>query len=173
MLVRSLVFAGVVATLATQVPSLFEKGTPDINSAQPVLNVVAPQQPLDVDAHGNVRLKADAQGHYNGDFRINGKSIQGLIDTGATYVALNESTARRLGYSTAALDYRNTVSTANGQTKAAYLKLDRIEIGGVRVQDVDALVLKDEALNTTLIGVSFLKKLNSYSVEDGALHLVQ
>jgi aspartyl protease family protein len=173
MLVRSLVFAGVVATLATQVPSFFEKGTPAINSAQPVLDVAMPQQALEVDTHGNVRLKADTQGHYNGDFKINGKPIQGLIDTGATYVALNESTARRLGYATSALDYRNTVSTANGQTKAAYVKLDRIEIGGVKVQDVDALVLKDEALSSTLIGVSFLKKLNSYSVEDGSLHLVQ
>lgn len=173
MLVRSLVFAGVVATLATQVPSFFERGTTDSNSAQPVLDVSLPQQDIQIDTHGNVRLKADTQGHYNGDFKINGKAIQGLIDTGATYVALNESTARRLGYSPASLDFRNSVNTANGTTKAAYLKLDQIEIGSIRVRDVDALVLKDEALSSTLIGVSFLKKLASYSVEDGSLHLMQ
>lgn len=174
MLVRSLVFAGVVATLAIQVPSLFEKSDATPNAVPSVLSVSMPErQAIVIDAHGDVKLKADTQGHYNGDFKINGKPVQGLIDTGATYVALNETTARRLGYSVAALDYRNAVNTANGQTKAAYVKLDRIEIGGVRVRDVDALVLKDEALSATLIGVSFLKKLASYGVEDGALRLAQ
>jgi aspartyl protease family protein len=173
MLIRMLVFAGVVAAIATQVPSLFEKsGTADI-SPKAVLNVATPQQPIVVDAQGNVRLKADAQGHYNGDFKINGKSVQGLIDTGATYVAINETTARHLGYTGNDLDYRYSVNTANGATKAAYVKLDRVEIGSVRIRDVEALVLKDEALSSTLIGVSFLKKLNSYSVEDGSLHLVE
>jgi aspartyl protease family protein len=173
MLIRMLVFAGVVAAIATQVPSLFEKT--DVGSApqQPMLNVAAPQQPIVVDAHGNVRLKADAQGHYNGDFKINGKPVSGLIDTGATYVAINETTARHLGFGGNDLDYRYQVNTANGSTKAAYVKLDRIEVGSIRVRDVDALVLKDEALTSTLIGVSFLKKLNSYGVEDGSLHLVQ
>ncbi|WP_188079893.1 TIGR02281 family clan AA aspartic protease [Neorhizobium sp. P12A] len=173
MLIRMLVFAGVVAAIATQVPSLFEtSGSADI-SPKPVLNVALSQQPIVVDAHGNVRLKADTQGHYNGDFKINGKPVQGLIDTGATYVALNETTARHLGFSGNALDYRYSVNTANGATKAAYVKLDRMEIGSIKVNDIDALVLKDEALSSTLIGVSFLKKLNSYSVEDGSLHLVQ
>ncbi len=172
MLVRSLVFAGVFATLATQVPSFFETSGAAQNPVPSLLSVSAPaEQGLVPDAHGNVQLKADAQGHYNGNFKINGKPVEGLIDTGATYVALNETTARHLGYSVASLDYRNAVNTANGQTKAAYVRLDRIDIGGIRVRDVDALVLKDEALGSTLIGVSFLKKLASYSVEDGALRL--
>lgn len=172
MLVRSLVFAGVFATLATQVPSFFETSGAAQDPVPSLLSVSAPaQQGLAPDAHGNVQLQADAQGHYNGNFKINGKPVEGMIDTGATYVALNETTARHLGYSVASLDYRNAVNTANGQTKAAYVRLDRIDIGGIRVRDVDALVLKDEALSSTLIGVSFLKKLASYSVEDGALRL--
>jgi len=174
MLVRSLVFAGVFAALATQVPTLFQKSDAAPDPMPSLLSLSTPlRQGIAVDAHGNVQLKADTQGHYSGDFKINGKTVPGLIDTGATYVALNETTARRLGYSVGALDFRNVINTANGQTKAAYLKLDRVEIGGIRVRDVDALVLRDEALNSTLIGVSFLKKLASYSVEDGALSLAQ
>ena len=61
-----------------------------------------------------------------GDFRINGKPIRGLIDTGATYVAVNKSTARRLGFGAADLDYRYSVSTANGETKAAFVKIGRM-----------------------------------------------
>ncbi len=174
MLVRSLVFAGITAALATQVPSLFEKSTTQALVSQPLAaNVTLPQnEPVSIDSHGNVQLKVDAQGHYSGDFRINGKPIRGLIDTGATYVAVNESTARRLGFGAADLDYRYSVSTANGETKAAFVKIGRIEIGSIKVRDIDAMVLKDEALSSTLVGMSFLKKLRSYGVEDGALHLV-
>lgn len=174
MLVRSLIFAGVVAAIATQVPSLFPKSQPAAPAPQAALNVALPtQQAVTVDSHGNVLLKADPRGHYNGDFKVNGKSVEGVIDTGATYVAINESTARRLGYPGSTLDYRYSISTANGSAKAAFIKLDRIEIGQIKVRDIDALVLKDTALNSTLIGVSFLNKLASYSVEDGSLHLVQ
>jgi aspartyl protease family protein len=122
---------------------------------------------------GTMRLQADAQGHYSGDFRINGRQAQGLIDTGATYVALNESFARRLGYTGNQLDFRYSVNTANGTTKAAHVILDRVEIGGIRVRDVEAFVLKDDALSFTLVGMSFLRKLASYSVADGSLSLKQ
>jgi aspartyl protease family protein len=65
------------------------------------------------------------------------------------------------------------VNTANGQTKAAHITLDRVEIGGIRVRDVEAFVLRDTALSNTLVGMSFLKKLDSYSVADGSLNLKQ
>jgi aspartyl protease family protein len=120
-----------------------------------------------------MHLRADAQGHYTGDFKINGKTVQGMIDTGATYVALNENLARRLGYTANQLDFRYAVNTANGQTKAAHVTLDRVEIGGIRVRNVEAFVLKDDALSSTLVGMSFLQKLASYSVADGSLSLKQ
>jgi aspartyl protease family protein len=65
------------------------------------------------------------------------------------------------------------VNTANGQTKAAHVTLDRVEIGGIRVRDVEAFVLRDNALTTALVGMSFLQKLASYSVADGSLSLKQ
>ena len=173
MLVRVLVFAGVIAAAATQVPALFEKSAPGSDSKTSVLSVSMPQQQVDIDPHGNVRLRANTQGHYTADFKINGKPVEGMIDTGATFVAINESTARHLGFGAADLDFRNSVNTANGETKAAFVRLDRIEIGSIRVRDVDAVVLRDAALSSTLIGVSFLKRLASYSVEDGSLRLTE
>jgi aspartyl protease family protein len=174
MLMRVLVFAGVIAAFATQVPSFFEKGAPGFGTETAALNVALPQQqPVEIDQHGNVRLPADRQGHYTADFRINGKPVSGVIDTGATLVAINETTARSLGFGAADLDFRNPVNTANGTTKAALVRLDRIEIGSIRVRDVDAMVMRDASLSSTLIGVSFLKRLASYSVADGSLHLRQ
>jgi aspartyl protease family protein len=51
--------------------------------------------------------------------------------------------------------------------------LDRVEIGGIRVSGVEAFVLRDDALSSTLVGMSFLQKLASYTVADGSLSLKQ
>lgn len=172
MLVRTVIFASVAAVLATQIPSLVGKPGNDPTVSVNVVTGTAEQLPATA-VNGTMRLQADAQGHYSGDFRINGRQVQGLIDTGATYVALNESFARRLGYTGNQLDFRYSVNTANGTTKAAHVVLDRVEIGGIRVRDVEAFVLKDEALSSTLVGMSFLRKLASYSVANGSLSLKQ
>ncbi|HEX8044920.1 TIGR02281 family clan AA aspartic protease [Rhizobium sp.] len=176
MLVRVLVFAGIIAVAATQVPSLLNTQFATEESPAPAVSTPSSsgqQVSMASLPHGSVLLPAGAGGHYQGDFKINGRPVQGMIDTGATYVAINESTARRLGISSNDLDYRYTTQTANGTSKVALVKLDRLEIGTIKVRDVDAVVAKDSALNTTLIGMSFLKKLNSYGVESGSLRLTQ
>jgi len=53
------------------------------------------------------------------------------------------------------------------------VKLDRVEIGTIRVQNVDAMVLKDNALSNMLIGMSFLKQLSSFKVSNGEMRLVR
>jgi aspartyl protease family protein len=172
MLVRTVIFASVAAVLATQIPTLMGKRSGEMVASANFATDNA-EQGRAAASGGTMRLRADAQGHYSGDFRINGRQVQGLIDTGATYVALNESFARRLGYTGNQLDFRYSVDTANGKTKAAHVTLDRVEIGGIRVRDVEAFVLKDGALSSTLVGMSFLRKLASYSVADGSLSLKQ
>ena len=51
--------------------------------------------------------------------------------------------------------------------------LDRVEIGAIAVKDVQAMVLPDKSLSGMLVGMSFLNKLSSYKVENGALHLTR
>lgn len=127
--------------------------------------------PVSVSAPGEEAIKAGAGGHFNASFRVNGRDVDGLIDTGATFVAINEQTAKRIGISGSSLDYRYAVTTANGTTQAAHVTLDRLEIGSVRVRNVDAYVLKDKALSGMLVGMSFMSKLKSYKVQDGVLYL--
>lgn len=112
------------------------------------------------------------EGHFSADFRINGRLVKGLIDTGATYVAINTSTARTLGLGLANSDFKHQVRTANGITSAALVNLDRMEIGAITVHDIEAFVLNDQALSSTLIGMSFMSKLQSYRVRDNRLELV-
>ena len=120
-----------------------------------------------------VRSAADQYGHFSADFRLNGRSVGAMVDTGATLVAMNASTARRIGIRVTAPDFKYTVRTANGETRAAGVTIERLQIGRILVEDVEAVVLDDKALDGTLIGVSFLKRLAKYQVENGALLLVQ
>lgn len=153
---------------------------------KPQLNVVVPPQvpdmtgsstavrsaaPVLVSAPGEETITAGTTGHFNANFRVNGRDVEGLVDTGATFVAINEQTARRIGISLSGLDYRYAVTTANGTTQAAHVTLDRMEVGSVRVRDVDAFVLKDKSLSGMLVGMSFMNRLKSYRVQDGVLTL--
>ena len=118
-----------------------------------------------------VSIKADARGHYIASFKANGRPIKGLIDTGATYIAMNETTARQVGLRVSASDFKHTATTANGKTSAAFAKLDRLKIGSIEVSDIDVFVLKNRSLSETLIGMSFISKLSSFKVENSKLIL--
>ncbi|MGV8937880.1 MAG: retropepsin-like aspartic protease family protein [Allorhizobium sp.] len=172
LLIRSLIFGVIAVIAATQVPAILEAvhapGSSETSeTVAPTKGVATPAAA----ASGTVVLKADAQGHYRASIRINGKPIDGLIDTGASLVAINETTARRLGFGAGQLDFKYKIGTANGQTEGALIQLQRMEIGSIRVSNVDAFVLRDKALSTTLIGMSFLKQLGSYAVKGDQLSL--
>jgi aspartyl protease family protein len=171
MLLRTVIFAAVAALLATQVPALLQMSEQHAPIAASLEETATPQ-PASL-APGRVKLQADRRGHFNGTFRFNGKPVDGLVDTGASLVAINESTARKLGFGASSLDFRYSVGTANGNTDAARIILDRVEIGNLRVRGVEAFVMRDKALAGTLVGMSFLKKLKSFEVENGSLTLNQ
>ena len=107
-------------------------------------------------------VNADARGHFTSAFKFNGRQVDGMIDTGATLVAINTSTARRIGISLNPSDFIHQVNTANGAIKAAVVTLDRLQIGRISVDNIQAVVLDDKALRTNLIGMSFLQKLQKY-----------
>lgn len=132
---------------------------------------VEADRPNYVTGQRQVEIPMNRSGHFEADFRINGRSVHGLVDTGATYVTMNVSTARRLGIHPGSGDFRYRVSTANGHAKAARIMLDDIEIGSIAVRDVEAFVMEDSALSDTLVGMSFMSKLASYRVEGRTLKL--
>ncbi|WP_077962888.1 TIGR02281 family clan AA aspartic protease [Ensifer adhaerens] len=175
MLVRLLTLAGAAAVAAMVVPNLATTFLSREDNGKAAKELAAPPTSTAKYAMGrSVVLDADERGHFFGTFRINGRTERGLVDTGASAIAINLSTARRLGISPGALDFTAArVSTANGVVGAAPATLGRIEIGGISVRDVQALVLPDKALSGTLIGMTFLNRLSSFRVEDRALHLVR
>lgn len=120
---------------------------------------------------GVVRIRANQGGHHVGHFRLNGVPVDGMIDTGATTIAINRTTARRAGVLLENADFIYPVETANGRVMAARTTLERVTIGSIQIRDVQAMVLDDRALNVTLIGMSFLRELRSFAYENGTLVL--
>ncbi len=108
-----------------------------------------------------VRIRADRDRQYRIDAGVNRRATHFLVDTGAALVALRESDARSAGVFINPSDFKAPITTANGQTYAARVKVDEIEIQGLRVRNVDAFVLPDEKLSINLLGMSFLSRLES------------
>ena len=121
----------------------------------------------------SVSIPRDARGHFLTDGRINGQRVDFMVDTGASVVALNERTAARFGLRPSPGDYNASVTTANGTIKAARTRIAMVELGGLVVRDVDAMVLPDAALSENLLGLSFLSKLKRYEYANGKMVLEQ
>lgn len=121
----------------------------------------------------SVSLAKDARGHFQADARVDGRNISVMVDTGASVVALNETTAARIGIRPSRGDYNASVSTANGKVMAARAKLETVDIGGVVVRDVNALVLPDSALSENLLGMAYLSRLKRFEYANGRLVLEQ
>jgi aspartyl protease family protein len=122
---------------------------------------------------GTERLHADRRGHYFAEFRLNNTRVSAMIDTGASFVAINETTARRAGLRVQSGDFVYPVQTANGEIKVARAVLDTIRLGSIRVRNVEVMVLDDRSLPGALIGMSFLNRLRSVTQKNGSMELRQ
>jgi aspartyl protease family protein len=119
----------------------------------------------------SIRITAGANHQYFVTAAVNRRPASFLVDTGASFVSLRDSDARAAGVYTAVADYSHPVRTANGETKAALVALDAIEIEGIRVENVQAFILPDDQLNVNLLGMSFLSRLESVEQRGGELVL--
>ena len=110
-------------------------------------------------------------GEFSVAARVNGARVTFLFDTGASMVVLTAADARRAGVNVAGLVYDVPVTTANGAALAAEARLDQIAVGPILMRSVPALVARPGALEQSLLGMSFLERLKSYTVERGRLIL--
>jgi aspartyl protease family protein len=109
-------------------------------------------------------------GHYWAEGDVNGTRVRFLVDTGATAVALTAEDAERLGFDPAHLNFAYNISTANGQQRAAQVRLASLSVAGARVDDVDALVI-EKGLPSSLLGMSYLGRLSKFEATRSSLIL--
>ncbi len=114
-----------------------------------------------------------SDGHYAFEGMAEGVRLRFMFDTGASTVVLRAEEAARLGLDPAKLDYRVSVSTANGRAQAAPLTLKSLTVGDITLRDVRALIARPGALRENLLGQSFLERLSGYAAERNRLVLRQ
>ena len=117
-----------------------------------------------------VTLHPDARrgNHYFARVTINGYSAEGMIDTGASTLAMSADMAKRFGLATANAS-KGTAATANGNITTANVVVPQVEVAGIKLNDVAVSV---GVSGEMLIGMSFLRRLNM-TMGDGVLTLRQ
>lgn len=172
-----IVFAGLALAAAGVVPRYLDHtgGT----TVRPVPAALAARTAPPADAamgaavRGSAVIPRDERGHFQVDGRVDGRRIAFMVDTGASVIALTAVDAAALGIHPAEREFTVAVTTANGTARAAPVRLDMVEIGGVLVRNVAAVVMPDMALSENLLGMSFLSRLRHFEYGDGKLTLEQ
>ena len=110
---------------------------------------------------------ADQRGQFWVDGAANGASVRFLVDTGASSVVLTLADAAGGGIGRSNLAFTARVSTANGIARAAPVRLREVRIGQLSINDVQAFVA--ENLQFSLLGMTFLKRIEGFEIRDGVL----
>jgi aspartyl protease family protein len=172
---RLIVFGAAVVAVAVSAP----KVAPGLIAylVAPAPEVASANAPVPVSEPApdprQVALRADRNAHFTAEAIVNGRTVSMMVDTGATTVVLSAETAARLGIHPAKSDYTLTLSTANGALKAAPVVIDEIDVGGILVRQVEAVVVPIGATPVDLLGMTFLKRLSSFEARAGQLVLVR
>lgn len=117
-----------------------------------------------------VVIRRSPNGHFLLEAAVNGVEIRFLVDTGASDVVLSAADAERLRLNPGKLRYTQQYQTANGLVRAAPVTLREVRIGQLEVYDVAASV-NEGPMGLSLLGMSFLERLNGYAVRGERLIL--
>lgn len=121
-------------------------------------------------ASGEVRLGRSGDSHFYADTEIDGTNIRMMVDSGASIIALTRRDAEAIGIDVDGLPVSGTARTAGGEVPMRTVMLDSVEIDGIEVRQVEAAVV-DADMGVSLLGQSFLSKLDAVNVEGDTMTL--
>lgn len=153
---------------ATAVQKLRESSRP----AAAALLVASPPEPvLESGVTAGVALQAGRNGHFFVNAVLDGRTLPMMVDTGASACAFSEEDAARIGIHLRPAEFTRVWSTANGPVRVAPIRIAVVQIGSITMRDVEAVVIPRGLLSTSLLGMSFLKRLRDFSVAGGTMTL--
>jgi len=129
-----------------------------------MFSIVTPDQDITASIPNHIWIDRTASGDFNVRVQVNGASLPMLIDTGASSVVLTLDAARAAGLPVDLLKYDITIQTAKGRSHAAAVVLDQIRIGNIVERRVPALIVRRGDLSVSLLGMSFLQRLESFEL---------
>lgn len=107
-----------------------------------------------VDGAQQILLQRNKYGHYMLNGQVNGINSVFLVDTGATYVALPLKLAAQLHLSK---QHLMTFHTANGVSQGYYTTIKTLDLAGIQLHDVPAILADNLSGDEILLGMSALK----------------
>lgn len=119
---------------------------------------------------GEVRLGRSADSHFYANTEVDGRSVRMMVDSGASIVALTRRDAEAIGIDVDSLPISGTARTAGGDVPMRTVMLDSVEVEGIEVRQVQAAVV-DADMGVSLLGQSFLSKLDAVNVEGDTMTL--
>jgi aspartyl protease family protein len=128
----------------------------------------APKTAPSAVAANRLVYRADKSGHFLVEAAVNGAPVRFLVDTGASFVSLTPDDARAAGITRGELDFSARAQTANGVARIAKVTLRDVRLDQLDIEDVPAVVM-ETAMPVSLLGMSFLKRLDGYEIRDGQL----
>jgi len=140
---------------------------------QRIAGNLVPSQAVSL-APGTVALRSGSGGHFHALAEVavgnTAQRVRFMVDTGASDVALTRDDARRLGIDVDRLRFDIPYSTANGTSLGARVRLDRVQIGDIQVDNVSGSVVSGR-LDQSLLGMSFLRRLSGFEFRGDELIL--
>jgi len=167
------IVAVVCVTLSVVVGGLSEdvqKAATKANEAIAVNDQNAAGGDIDSASASELLIRANGAGHFLIDADVERAKIRFLVDTGATMVVLSPEDARRAGLSEDRLNFSREVSTANGNVRVAPVTLRKFKVGQIVLRDVEAVV-NSAPMRVSLLGMSFLRRLDGWQVKGDKLYL--
>lgn len=110
-----------------------------------------------------VRIRKGQDGHFWATVSVNGNSERFLVDSGATITGLSVGGATRSGVEPSA-GFPMMLETANGTITADRAEIETLQVGSIVVHD-QGVVIAEEFGATNVLGMNFLSRLSSWSVE--------
>ncbi len=137
-----------------------EEAVVEVNGRREVLRLGVVISAFGGGGRGGITLYAEPNGYFFAEGSIDGTPIRFLVDTGATSIAINSKHAERIG-----IDYKrhgkpSFAGTAGGVVRMYAIKLGTVEVGGIRLHNVDAGVIEGNHPREALLGMSFLGRLD-------------
>jgi len=119
---------------------------------------------------GETVLPRASNGHFYAEAAVNGSSVNFLVDTGATMIALTGEDATAAGLSWSDSDIRVVAQGASGPVYGVPVRLDRVSLGAHEAENVEAAIIPD-GLEVSLLGQSFLSTIEPVRIENDRMVL--
>lgn len=163
-----LVLGTVVGVMMPAAPPVQQSTAAAAPTEVSVIAVERDREPQQVSG-SEIRLRRRANGHFYADAQVNGTTVEFLIDTGATSVALTREDAQRAGLRFNDSEVEVVAQGASGEVWGKFVTIDRLSLGSKSARDVYGTILQGS--EQSLLGQAFLSQFASVEIRDDTMVL--